>query len=70
MSSVTKSGIAIILFIFIMGFLSGAILEKDVFGLLRLEDRAIQAGYAHHHPKTGDIVWDDEQVRKVIQGGE
>ena len=60
---------------FLTGFGAGIVVIAWAWVLfstlnIDLEIRAVKSEFAHYHPKTGDLVWDDEHVRYVIMGTE
>jgi hypothetical protein len=51
--------------------LLGLFLGMLFFALIGSPDfkaRAVEMGFAHYHPQTAELVWDDEKVRYVVEG--
>ena len=38
----------------------------DTYYNEELYDRAVQQGYAHYHPKTKELVWDDTKIEILL----
>ncbi len=63
----TVADIFILICIFIIGLLYGMHIQSN-FSEDYSITRAISLDYAHYHPKSSVIVWDDEDVKYIIYG--